>query len=97
MFPCFFCFLAAAACGLALALTQARHWEQLAQGAAEILSEIQKRQLRKTKRENDVHLRQLAKKNTYVRSFFSDLSSTLFGVWRFSARGVRKHGKKIEY
>jgi hypothetical protein len=54
-----------------------------AQGAAE-----------KIKRENDVHLRQLAKKSTYVPTFFF-FFKCVFG--RFSARGVRKHEKKNEY
>jgi hypothetical protein len=53
-----------------------------AQGAAE-----------KTKRVNDVHLRQLVKKNAYVPSFFLIFFKCVFG--RFSARGVRKHGKKL--
>jgi hypothetical protein len=39
----------------------------------------------KIKRETDAHLRQLAKTSTYLFS------------GRFSTRGVRKHGKKIEY
>jgi hypothetical protein len=46
----------------------------------------------KIKRENDVHLRQLAKKSTYVHFFFFRC-----GFGRFSARGVRKHEKKIKY
>jgi hypothetical protein len=53
---------------------------------------------RKTKREKDVHLRQLAKKSTHVRHvrhFFFFLFFLLLRFWAFlgdSARGVRKHG-----
>jgi hypothetical protein len=42
-------------------------------------------------RETDVHLRQLAKKSTYV--LFVIVFCCVFG--RFSARGVRKHDKKM--
>jgi hypothetical protein len=43
---------------------------------------------RKIKRENDVHLRQLAKKSTYVPSFF--LSFFLVRFWAFLGKGSSK-------
>jgi hypothetical protein len=46
----------------------------------------------KKTRENDVHLRQLAKKSTYVPSFF--FLFFLVRFWAFLGKGVRKHEKK---
>jgi hypothetical protein len=47
-------------------------------------------------RENDVHLRQLAKKVRSLRAFFFPLFFLKCVFGRFSARGVRKHEKKSE-
>jgi hypothetical protein len=50
---------------------------------------------KKIKRENDVHLRQLAKKSTYVPSFFSFFLSAFLGV---SRQGEFENTRKqIEY
>jgi hypothetical protein len=68
-------------CGGGCGLWLREEW-RVAQGAAE-----------KIKRENDVHLRQLAKKVRTCLLFFI-FFLCVFG--RFSARGVRKHEKKIE-
>jgi hypothetical protein len=46
----------------------------------------------KIKRENDVHLRQLAKKNTYVPYFFS--SFFLVRFWAFLGKGSSKTREK---
>jgi hypothetical protein len=45
----------------------------------------------KRKRENDVHLRQLAKKSTYVPSFFSFF---LVRFWAFLGKGSSKTREK---
>jgi hypothetical protein len=49
----------------------------------------------KIKRENDVHLRQLAKKSTYVPSFFFFFFSAFLGVSRQG--DFENTRKKIEY
>jgi hypothetical protein len=59
------------------------------------LTDLHKGRQKKIKRENDVHLRQLAKKSTYVPSFFSFFFTAFLGVSRQGE--FENTRKKIEY